>query len=116
MPCEKKQVAAVILDWAGTSVDFGCFAPLCVLLDIFAEEGLNIQTADAREPMGLAKKEHIRKILEMEHVAKELKRIMAEISTRMMFCGCITNLHRLWLTLLRTTLRRLRAWLIPFCS
>ena len=74
MPCEKKQVAAVILDWAGTSVDFGCFAPLCVLLDIFAEEGLNIQTADAREPMGLAKKEHIRKILEMEHVAKEFKK------------------------------------------
>lgn len=57
------------MDWAGTAVDFGCFAPLNAFLRAFAEEkGLAITYRQAREPMGLLKIDHIRAILKMPEV------------------------------------------------
>ena len=52
-------VQAVIFDWAGTLVDFGSFAPTRVLIDAFSEVGIDVTLAQAREPMGLAKWDHI---------------------------------------------------------
>lgn len=63
------QIACVIMDWAGTAVDFGCFAPLNAFLKVFAEErGIDITYRQAREPMGLLKIDHIRAILGMPEV------------------------------------------------
>ncbi len=52
-------IEAVIFDWAGTVVDFGSFAPTQVLIDAFAGFGVEIDLAEARRPMGLAKWDHI---------------------------------------------------------
>lgn len=52
-------IQAVIFDWAGTLVDFGSFAPTQVLIDAFAGFGITVSLAEAREPMGLAKWDHI---------------------------------------------------------
>jgi len=60
---------AVILDWAGTTVDFGCFAPAGVFVRVFAERGVEISMREAREPMGLHKRDHIRTVAQMERVA-----------------------------------------------
>lgn len=63
------QIACVIMDWAGTAVDFGCFAPLNAFLKVFSEErGIDITYRQAREPMGLLKIDHIRAILGMPEV------------------------------------------------
>jgi phosphonoacetaldehyde hydrolase len=59
----------VVLDWAGTTVDFGCFAPAGVFARVFAENGVEISMREAREPMGLHKRDHIRAIAQMERVA-----------------------------------------------
>jgi phosphonoacetaldehyde hydrolase len=59
----------VVLDWAGTTVDFGCFAPAGVFVRVFAEMGVEISMREAREPMGLHKRDHIRAISHMERVA-----------------------------------------------
>ena len=38
------------MDWAGTAVDFGCFAPLNAFLKVFSEEkGIDITYRQARE-------------------------------------------------------------------
>jgi len=66
-----KQIKAVIFDWAGTIVDFGCLAPTQVFKDIFKEWNVEITTEEAREPMGLAKKDHIRALLKMERIRFE---------------------------------------------
>ena len=42
-------VKAVIFDWAGTMVDFGCKAPVHALTSVFAGEGVPISEAEARE-------------------------------------------------------------------
>ncbi len=62
-------VQAVILDWAGTTVDFGSFAPTAVFLRLFEERGVTITPADARSGMGLMKKDHLRTILARPSVA-----------------------------------------------
>jgi phosphonoacetaldehyde hydrolase len=59
---------AVILDWAGTTLDYGCFAPAVVFVEVFKRHGIAITTEQAREPMGAHKKVHIRMISEMEAV------------------------------------------------
>lgn len=65
----EKKIRGVILDWAGTTVDFGCFAPLNVFIGIFARRGIEISIEEAREPMGLPKIDHIRALLNMEKIS-----------------------------------------------
>lgn len=60
---------AVVLDWAGTTVDHGSRAPAIVFKEIFRQRGIDITTAQAREPMGRAKREHIAAIAAMPAVS-----------------------------------------------
>lgn len=62
------EVEAVIFDWAGTTVDFGCFAPVRVFLEVFKNAGIEITIQEARGPMGMLKKDHIRAILQMPRI------------------------------------------------
>jgi phosphonoacetaldehyde hydrolase len=56
-------IRLVVFDWAGTVLDFGCFAPVAAFRDAFAQLGVEVSVAEARAPMGLHKKEHIRVML-----------------------------------------------------
>lgn len=60
---------AVVLDWAGTTIDFGSRAPTAVFLSIFRECGVEISEQEARGPMGRAKHEHIQALLENPSIA-----------------------------------------------
>jgi len=62
-------IKAVIFDWAGTMVDFGCMAPVDALIDAFAVHGVAISAADARRDMGRAKRDHVQAILDNADVA-----------------------------------------------
>jgi phosphonoacetaldehyde hydrolase len=57
------KLKAVILDWAGTTVDFGSLAPVRALQRVFAQAGITLTDCEIRQAMGLPKKEHIREIL-----------------------------------------------------
>ncbi len=54
------RIQAVILDWAGTVLDHGSRAPMGAFVEAFARFGVAISIADARGPMGMAKRDHIR--------------------------------------------------------
>jgi phosphonoacetaldehyde hydrolase len=60
---------AVILDWAGTTLDYGSRAPALAFVEVFQRHGVVITLPEAREPMGMAKKDHIRAITRMPAVA-----------------------------------------------
>lgn len=62
---------AVILDWAGTTMDYGCFAPAVVFQEVYKRHGVEITIEQARAPMGAAKKAHIGQIAQMEEVAQK---------------------------------------------
>lgn len=69
-----KKILCVIMDWAGTAIDFGCFAPLNAFLKVFSEEkGIDITYRQAREPMGLLKIDHIKAILNMPEVNEKFR-------------------------------------------
>jgi phosphonoacetaldehyde hydrolase len=69
-----KGVGAVIFDWAGTAVDHGCFGPVAAFLQAFARHGVDVTPAEARGPMGLHKRDHIRALLRLPGVAERWRK------------------------------------------
>lgn len=67
------KIEAVIFDWAGTTVDYGCFAPVQAFKDAFNEYGLLPTNDQIRAPMGMLKIDHIKTMLEMESINNEFK-------------------------------------------
>lgn len=63
-------IKMVVLDWAGTTVDYGCFAPVHAFAKAFEEMGITPTMQEIREPMGMLKKDHIRTMLSMERIQK----------------------------------------------
>lgn len=61
---------AVLLDWAGTTLDYGCYAPAVVFIEVYKRKGVPISIQEARAPMGAHKKVHIRKISQLETVSR----------------------------------------------
>jgi len=62
-------VRALILDWAGTAADHGSRAPMGAFVRAFAAFGVPIGIADARGPMGIAKRDHIAAVLRQPRAA-----------------------------------------------
>jgi phosphonoacetaldehyde hydrolase len=63
-------VQAVLLDWAGTTMDFGCMAPAVVFVQVFERKGVPISMEEARAPMGAHKKVHIQRITQLDSVRR----------------------------------------------
>jgi len=62
------RIRAVLLDWAGTTMDFGCMAPAVVFVKVFERAGVPITMDEARAPMGAHKRVHIQKLTEQDAV------------------------------------------------
>ena len=54
-----RKIEAVIFDWAGTTVDYGCFAPVQAFSEVFKEFGVTPTMEEVRKPMGMLKIDHI---------------------------------------------------------
>jgi phosphonoacetaldehyde hydrolase len=63
----------VILDWAGTMVDFGCQAPVIALREAFARQRVALTECQARRDMGKAKEDHVRALLNDAEIAAAWK-------------------------------------------
>jgi phosphonoacetaldehyde hydrolase len=63
------EIRLVVLDWAGTTVDHGSRAPLAAFMEAFARAGVEVTAAEARGPMGLPKRDHLRALLHTPAVA-----------------------------------------------
>lgn len=61
----------VIFDWAGTTVDYGCFAPVQAFVEVFRHFGVEPTMEEVRKPMGMLKIDHIRTMLGMERIKKQ---------------------------------------------
>jgi phosphonoacetaldehyde hydrolase len=66
-----RNIKAVIFDWAGTIIDYGCIAPTQVFIEVFREKDIIITMEEARAPMGLAKKDHVRELFRLGTVQKQ---------------------------------------------
>src|SRR5215475_4818931 len=74
-------VKAVVFDWAGTMVDFGCMAPVDALIDVFATEGMTLSAEEARRDMGKAKHDHLTALLAEPGIASRWRDLKGQAST-----------------------------------
>ncbi len=65
MTTHPTSVRLVVLDWAGTAVDFGCFGPVDSFIRALERHGVTLTPAQARGPMGSNKKDHLRDLLRL---------------------------------------------------
>ena len=75
------QLQAVVLDWAGTVVDFGSFAPTQIFVEAFAEFGVAVSLEEARGPMGMGKWDHIRTLCNQPQIAERYRAVFARLPT-----------------------------------
>lgn len=61
-----KRIECIIMDWAGTAVDYGCFAPVAAFTDSFKAMEVSVNIKDVRDNMGLTKIEEIRALFRTE--------------------------------------------------
>lgn len=62
------RLKALVLDWAGTTVDFGSLAPARTIQRVFEGVAVSLSEDEVRRDMGLAKKDHIASILSIPRV------------------------------------------------
>lgn len=69
-----QEIRAILLDWAGTTVDFGSRAPTQAVIEVFRQRGIEITVEEARGPMGRPKREHIAAVVRIPKVASLWRR------------------------------------------
>lgn len=76
-----KRIRALMLDWAGTSIDFGSRAPAEVFAEVFRRRGVDVTTAEARGPMGMAKRDHISAVIRLPRVSEMWSQVFGHVPT-----------------------------------
>ncbi|WP_406821559.1 phosphonoacetaldehyde hydrolase [Pseudomonas sp. KnCO4] len=75
------RLQAAILDWAGTVVDFGSFAPTQIFVEAFAEFDVQVSIEEARGPMGMGKWDHIRTLCDVPEIAERYRQVFGRTPT-----------------------------------
>lgn len=78
---KKYDLDLAVVDFGGSYVDFGIFAPAVVFQQIYREFGVPITMNEARAPMGAHKRIHIQKISEMSRVREEWRKVHGNYPT-----------------------------------
>lgn len=73
------KLQAAILDWAGTVVDFGSFAPTQIFVEAFAEFDVQVSIEEARGPMGMGKWDHIRTLCDQPQIAERYRAVFGRV-------------------------------------
>jgi phosphonoacetaldehyde hydrolase len=63
-------VQLAVFDWAGTTMDFGCQAPVAAFVEGFRQMGVKVTIEAARIPMGMEKRDHIRAVAAQDDVRR----------------------------------------------
>ncbi len=79
--CYQGPLRAVVLDWAGTTVDFGSRAPVLAVMEAFRRSEVPVTLEQARGPMGMAKRDHLRAMIEMPEVRNRWRQVHGRAPT-----------------------------------
>ncbi len=71
-------IEAVIFDWAGTTVDFGCMAPVQAFVRAFEKFGITPTEEEVRKPMGMLKRDHVKTMMNMDRIHQEWIKVHGE--------------------------------------
>lgn len=71
----ENKIQLVVFDWAGTTVDYGCIAPLAVFERIFENKNIHLTRDEIIKPMGMGKRDHIETLLKTENATAQWKNV-----------------------------------------
>jgi len=74
MSFRRPPIRLVVFDWAGTTIDHGCFAPVAAFIQAFTLHHVEVTVAEARGPMGLHKRDHLAAMLQSADVGRRWQR------------------------------------------
>lgn len=94
------ELRGLVLDWAGTTIDYGSQAPVEVFRAVFQKIGIEVTEAEARGPMGQAKIDHIRAMLEIQRIQSKWQSIFGRPSRQ----EDVEDLYESFLPLQKTVL------------
>ncbi|MFT3764700.1 MAG: phosphonoacetaldehyde hydrolase [Minicystis sp.] len=77
-----RRIEAVIFDWAGTTVDYGCMSPLAPFIEVFRQRGVTIDPVTARGPMGTHKRTHIERLAALPEVVAQWQSVHGRAPSR----------------------------------
>lgn len=100
-----KKIECVIMDWAGTAIDYGCFAPVSVFIESFRAIGIEVTPEEARRPMGLTKIDHIRALFDMERIGEAFRQKYGRVYGEEDVKGRYAEFQRLLFATLRESIR-----------
>lgn len=109
MSVTSSPLQAVIFDWAGTTVDYGSRAPTQVFVEIFRRKGIEITVAEARGPMGSAKRDHIATVVNLPRVSALWTKKYGQAPTD----GDVQAMYDEFLPLQKQTLAESGSYVIP---
>jgi phosphonoacetaldehyde hydrolase len=95
-----RDLRGIVLDWAGTTIDYGCLAPVEVFRAVFATIGIEVTEAEARGPMGQAKIDHIQAMLQIDRIQQKWQSLFGRPSRR----EDVQDLYEKFLPLQKTVL------------
>ncbi len=70
-----RPVRLVVFDWAGTTVDFGCFGPVESFIHALGRHGVEVTPEEVRGPMGSSKKDHLRELLRLPGASNQWREV-----------------------------------------
>lgn len=89
-------IQLVIFDLAGTTVDFGCMAPVAAFIQGFKDFGIDVSAEQVRGPMGMEKRAHIEALASLEGIADQWHRVhgraIGELDIDAMYTAFVPNL------------------------
>lgn len=71
----ENKIQLAVFDWAGTTVDYGCIAPLAVFEKIFENKNIHLTRDEIIKPMGMGKRDHIETLLKTENATFQWKNV-----------------------------------------
>ncbi|NJP07124.1 MAG: phosphonoacetaldehyde hydrolase [Chloroflexaceae bacterium] len=69
------RLQAVILDWAGTTVDYGCCAPVAALVETLQRRGIELEHGEARSSLNMGKYDHLSALAQTPSVIQQWQAI-----------------------------------------
>jgi phosphonoacetaldehyde hydrolase len=99
---EEKSIRLAVFDWAGTTVDYGCQAPVYAFVECFKRQGIDISMEEARLPMGMEKRDHIRAVAKQGNVRSAWYKVHGSAISE----GDIDKMYNLFASLLLSSIER----------
>lgn len=76
-----RKIRLAVFDLAGTVVDHGSCAPAGAFVRLFELHGIEASVKQAREPMGMHKRDHIKSMLAMPEIAAQWQNVKGAVHT-----------------------------------